>query len=252
MKTCLIIPFYNHPQAIVDVVSQLKHFGLRCFLINDGSSKECSTLLKRIAEEQREWITLYERADNGGKGAAVCDGFRLAIQKGYTHAIQVDADGQHRLEDCRRFLQASAEHPEAMILGKPSFDASVPKKRLYGRQLTNLWIWINTLSFDIADGMCGFRCYPLTAVKQLIDSVQLGQRMDFDIDIVVRLYWQGVEAVNLETAVQYPLDGISHFKMGRDNMLISRKHTELFFGMVWRLPQLLARKFSVIGKTSNK
>lgn len=164
-----------------------------------------------------------------------------AIAGGFSHAIQIDADGQHRLSDIDRFLAASEQHPEKLILGKPRFDATVPKKRLYGRQFTNLWIWINTLSFAIADGMCGFRCYPLAAIDKLLKSVQLGQRMDFDIEVAVRLYWQGADVINIDTDIHYPSDGISHFQMLQDNLLISRKHAQLFFGMLWRLPRLLLR-----------
>jgi len=242
LKTCVIIPVYNHQEAIVQVVTQLKSMRLPCFLINDGSSAECSAVLKKIAKQQVQWLTLVERPDNGGKGAAVMTGLRLAIQQGFTHALQIDGDGQHQLNDISRFLIASKQNPDKLILGQPGFDESVPKKRYYGRQFTNLWIWINTLSFAIADGMCGFRCYPLAEVDKLLQSVQLGQRMDFDIEIVVRLYWQGVDVVNIETQVQYPLDGLSHFKMLQDNLLISRKHAQLFFGMLWRLPRLLIRK----------
>ena len=241
MKTSVIIPVYNHQDAIVHVVESLKPFGLPCYLVNDGSSPQCSAVLKRIAEQEKDWITLYERDRNGGKGAAVIDGLQLAIAGGFSHAIQIDADGQHRLSDIGRFLAASEQDPDKLILGKPHFDATVPKNRLYGRQLTNLWIWINTLSFAIADGMCGFRCYPLVAVDKLLKSVQLGQRMDFDIEVAVRLYWQGVDIVNIDTEVQYPLDGISHFQMLQDNLLISKKHAQLFFGMLWRLPRLLLR-----------
>ena len=241
MKTCVIIPVYNHQEAIGQVVGRLKPFGLPCYLVNDGSSMRCSAELRRIAQQEKDWITLYERDRNGGKGAAVMDGLQLAIAGGFSHAIQIDADGQHRLADISRFLTASEKHPDKLILGKPRFDATVPKKRLYGRQFTNLWIWINTLSVAIADGMCGFRCYPLAAVDNLLKSVQLGQRMDFDIEIVVRLYWQGMNVVNIDTEVQYPLDGISHFQMLQDNLLISRKHAQLFFGMLWRLPCLLLR-----------
>jgi hypothetical protein len=79
------------------------------------------------------------------------------------------------------------------------------------------------------------------AVDKLLKSVQLGQRMDFDIEVAVRLYWQGVDIVNIDTEVQYPLDGISHFQMLQDNLLISKKHAQLFFGMLWRLPRLLLR-----------
>lgn len=241
MKTCVIIPVYNHQQAIGKVVEGLKPLGLYCFLVNDGSSAECSAVLKQIAEQESAWLMLYQREHNGGKGAAVTDGLRLAINQGFSHAIQIDADGQHKLEDISRFLEASEQHPEKLILGQPCFDQSVPKKRLYGRLFTNLWIWVNTLSFAIADGMCGFRCYPLNAVDSLLKSVTLGQRMDFDIEIVVRLYWQGLGVINIATEVQYPMDGISHFKMLQDNLLISRKHAQLFFAMLWRFPQLLMR-----------
>lgn len=242
MKTCVIIPVYNHQEAIGQVVEQLKPFGLPCYLINDGSSQHCSAVLKGIAGREQDWITLHERQRNGGKGAAVMDGLQQAIAKGFSHAIQVDADGQHKLADISRLLTASGQHPDKLILGQPRFDAAAPKGRLYGRQFTNLWIWINTLSFAIADGMCGFRCYPLAAVEPLLQSVRLGRRMDFDIEVVVRLYWQGVDVINIETEVQYPLDGLSHFKMLQDNLLISRKHAQLFFGMLLRLPQLLLRQ----------
>lgn len=241
MKTCVVIPVYNHEEAIGQVVEQLRPYGLPCYLIDDGGAASCAAVLERIADRERDWITLYRRKRNGGKGAAVIDGLRMAIADGFSHALQVDADGQHNLDDLGRMLKAGEQYPDKLILGKPRFDASVPKGRLYGRQFTNLWIWINTLSFAIADGMCGFRCYPLAAVETLLNSVTMGLRMDFDIEIAVRLYWQGVDVVNVDTDVQYPLDGISHFDMLRDNLLISKKHAQLFFGMLLRLPGLLMR-----------
>ena len=240
MKYCIVIPVYNHAEAIRQVVKQLSPLHLPCVLVNDGSSPECSAVLQNLAR-QHDWITLFNRQQNGGKGAAVIDGLRWAIDQGFSHALQIDADGQHNLADIPRFIEASKQHPDALILGQPVFGPEVPKKRLYGRQFTNLWIHINTLSTAIADGMCGFRCYPLAAVEILLDNVHLGQRMDFDIEIVVRLYWQGLEVVNIPTTVDYPLDGVSHFKMLQDNLLISKKHAQLFFGMLWRLPRLLFR-----------
>jgi len=243
MSLCIIIPVYNHKDAIGHVVEQLKPFKISCLLINDGSSEDCTAVLQQIAKQHSSWVTLYERAENGGKGAAVVDGFQLAIKKGFSHAIQIDADGQHKLEDIAQFVQASEQYPQYLILGQPQFDASVPKSRLYGRQFTNLWIWINTLSFTIADGMCGFRCYPLAATAKLLRSNTVGQGMDFDIDIVVRLYWQGVDMLNIKTDVHYPLDGVSHFQLLQDNILISRIHAQLFFGMLWRIPKLIMRHF---------
>lgn len=241
MKTCIIIPVYNHEKAIAKVLEKLKVFGLPCFLVNDGSSISCSQVLADCADKESKWVTLITRPENGGKGAAVIDGFKAAIAKGFTHAIQIDADGQHDTNTVPGFLAASKLQPGAMILGQPIFDSSVPINRLYGRKITNFWITVHTLSYAIADGMCGFRLYPLAAVQQLISSVTVAQRMDFDIDIVVRLYWQGVETINLPTAVSYPLDGVSHFNLWWDNVMITKVHVLLFFGMVIRIPQLLRR-----------
>lgn len=241
MKLCIIIPVYNHERAIVQVIANLKQYGVPCLLVNDGSSEACNAVLEDLAKQESAWLTLINRAENGGKGAAVIEGFNAVIKLGYTHALQIDADGQHNTADIPRFLAAAQQHPHAMILGKPVFDDSVPKSRLYGRRVTNFWIAINTLSLAIADGMCGFRLYPLSAVAQLMTTHQIGQRMDFDIDSVVRLYWQGVEAINIPTTVNYPSDGVSHFKLWRDNLMISATHTRLFFGMLIRSPQLLLK-----------
>lgn len=241
MKTCVIVPVYNHEQALPEVLAKLKVQGLPCVLVNDGSSETCSQVLAESVAGQEGWLTLINRPVNGGKGAAVCDGFKWAIEQGFTHAIQVDADGQHDFGDIPTFLEQSRLKPEAMILGEPRFDETAPNSRRYGRQFTNLWIWINTLSLAIGDGMCGFRLYPLAAVDQLLKTTPIAERMDFDIDIVVRLYWQGLETVNVPTFVRYPIDGVSHFKLWRDNLMISKIHARLFFGMLIRLPWLLAR-----------
>ncbi len=240
MKTCIVIPFYNHPQAIQQVLEQLEPFALPCIVVNDGSSADSRAVLEQLAQRYA-WVSLIHRPKNGGKGAAVIDGLNHAIGQGFSHAIQIDADGQHNIADIPRFLSVSESHPYQLILGRPVFGPEVPKKRLYGRQITNIWIHINTLSNAIADGMCGFRCYPLAAVERLLQSARLGQRMDFDIEIVVRLYWQGVGVIHLPTPVHYPLDGVSHFNMLKDNVLISTKHAQLFFGMLWRFPLLLLR-----------
>ncbi len=169
-------------------------------------------------------------------------GLREALRLGYSHALQIDADGQHDAADIPRFLALSAQHPGSVICGVPVYDAGVPRGRLYGRYATHVWVWINTLSFAIRDSMCGFRVYPLAPVVTLIDSVRIGKRMDFDVEILVRLSWRGMSIVNQPTQVRYPADGISHFDVWRDNLLISRMHATLFAGMLLRLPLLVWRK----------
>ena len=130
MKTCVIIPVYNHQEAIVHVVEALKPFGLPCYLVNDGSSAQCSAVLRRIAEQEKDWITLYERDQNGGKGAAVMDGLQLAIAGGFSHAIQIDADGQHRLADIGRFLAASEQASGQIDSGQAPLRCNGAEKKI--------------------------------------------------------------------------------------------------------------------------
>lgn len=241
-KICAVIPVFNHGEAIGEVVAAIKRHSLFCILIDDGSDLRCETVLATLADQNRRDVHLERLSVNQGKGAAMMAGFRAAFRLGYTHVLQIDADGQHDARDIPNFLKLSMEHPTRLICGQPMFDDSVPKGRLYGRYLTTIWVWINTLSFSIRDAMCGFRIYPLASTVKLINDVKLGNRMDFDIEVLVRLYWRGIRIINQPTHVTYPSDGVSHFKIWRDNVMISRLHTRLFFGMLVRFPLLIWRK----------
>ncbi|WP_422417969.1 glycosyltransferase family 2 protein [Pseudomonas sp. GZD-222] len=240
-KPCAVIPVYNHELAVPAVVAALLAAGLPCVLVDDASSPACAAVLRQLATQEQ--VFLLPLAVNQGKGGAVMAGLREATRLGFSHALQVDADGQHDLADVRRFLDHSAVHPEALICGYPQFDASVPKGRLYARYLTHVWVWINCLSLQIPDSMCGFRVYPLAPTLALIDQVRLGKRMDFDTEILVRLAWRNQPMRWLPTRVHYPADGLSHFRLFHDNLLISKMHAKLFVGMLLRAPMILWRRW---------
>jgi hypothetical protein len=172
----------------------------------------------------------------------VTAGLRAARASGFSHAPQIDADGQHALGDVSRFIDTARAHPDTLICGQPVFGAEMPRGRFYGRYLTHWSVWLNTLSFAIPDSMCGFRVYPLVPVLKLLDSTRLGSRMDFDVEVLVRLHWRGQPMLWLPTRVSYPLDGVSHFRLVWDNVLMVRLQVMLFAGMLVRLPLLLWRK----------
>jgi glycosyltransferase involved in cell wall biosynthesis len=241
LRPCAVIPVYDHEHAIGAVVDGIVASQLPCILVDDGSRASCAAVLDAIAARGRG-VTLVRRAVNGGKGAAVADGLRAAARAGYSHALQVDADGQHSLRDVPKFLAAAAADPAAIICGQPVFDASMPRSRFYFRYLTHVLVWLNTLSLDIRDSMCGFRMYPLAATIAMLDADRPGMRMDFDVEVLVRLHWRGVPMAWIPTKVRYPTDGISHFKLLLDNALITRLHARLFLGMLLRLPLLLVRR----------
>jgi glycosyltransferase involved in cell wall biosynthesis len=187
-------------------------------------------------------VMLVRHTVNRGKGAAVSTGMRTARERGYTHVVQIDADGQHTVSDVRRFAGEAQQHPDAVICGRPIFDASIPRSRYYGRYLTHGLVWLETLSFELIDTMCGFRVYPLAPTLALLDRGDIGSRMDFDTEVLVRLHWRGVRTRWLDTAVRYPVDGVSHYRMFRDNVRMTSLHIRLVLGMLLRLPMLLWRK----------
>jgi predicted LPLAT superfamily acyltransferase len=189
---------------------------------------------------------------NQGKGGAVKAGIKRAQELGFSHAIQIDADGQHDLEALPALIQASQAKPMRLISGQPVYDESVPKARLYGRYATHIWVWIETLSLSIKDSMCGFRAYPINQTQAVLSKYDVGSRMDFDIEILVRLYWEGCDIDFVETRVIYPENGVSHFDALWDNVKISCMHTRLFFGMLPRAPKLIARHFKSDSADNNQ
>ncbi|WP_339275567.1 glycosyltransferase family 2 protein [Enterobacter asburiae] len=240
-RPCVLIPCYNHGAMIASVLSRLAPFGLPCLVVDDGSEAITRQELERLAAEQPQ-MTLIRLAQNAGKGAAVIRGLEACARAGYTHAVQVDADGQHAIEDIPKLLALAERHPDALISGQPIYDDSIPRSRLYGRWVTHVWVWIETLSLQLKDSMCGFRVYPVAPTLRLAARETLGKRMDFDTEVMVRLYWQGNTSVFLPTRVTYPQDGLSHFDALKDNVRISLMHTRLFFGMLPRMPGLLFRR----------
>ena len=240
---CIIIPCYNHGSTMAAVLSTISVYEIPCIIVDDGSDADTAQILEDLTK-QYPAVHLVRHSHNMGKGAAVLNGMRTAQQLNFTHALQVDADGQHTLCDIPKLITEARAYPECIISGRPIYDHSVPKSRLYSRYITHVWVWIETLSFSIKDSMCGFRVYPLAASLALAETVTLGARMDFDTEVMVRLYWRGVDTRFIPTKVIYPIDGISHFDVLKDNVRISWMHTRLFLLMLPKIPQLIRRNLN--------
>ncbi len=239
VRPCAVIPVYNHHQRLPAIVARLRAEQLPVWLVDDGSDAATRAVLDQLAAQDS--IHCLHLPGNRGKGAAVMAGIEAAGRAGCTHALQVDADGQHDLDDVPRLLALARAHPRHLVSGCPAYDDSVPAVRFYGRYLTHGLIWLDTLSFKLRDTMCGFRVYPVAPTLALARRVRIGARMDFDTDIMTRLYWAGTESLFLPTRVTYPENGVSHFRMLRDNARMVWLHLRLFAGMWPRLPGLLRR-----------
>lgn len=223
---CIIIPTYNNSSTIRHVVTSLLRYGLPVYIIDDGSNEETKRVLSELSCEYHR-VQVLTLPRNQGKGAALMLGFANAYRDGFTHALQLDADGQHDPEDVPAFLEAGQRDLNTLVLGDPTFDESAPKARLYGRRFNHPWVWLETGSMEIRDALCGYRLYPLAATVEVCRRYSLGTRMEFDPEIAVRLVWAGVKVENIKTRVRYYADGLSHFRTVRDNVRISWLHTKL-------------------------
>jgi len=246
VRPCLLVPIYDHREPIGDVVRSLEPHGLPLIVVDDGSAEPTRRELAALAALY-PWIELLRRDRNGGRGAALRDGYRLAGKRGFTHAVQLDADGQHEAADVPRFLEAAREQPGALVLGRPVFDDSAPRSRLYARKLSQGLVWLETLSFAIHDPLCGFRCFPLEPTLALLAERELGDHMEFDPEIIVRLLWRGLPIVNVPTPVIYREGGLSHFKNVADTARIAGVHARLLAGMLPRAPRLIRRSWATRG-----
>ena len=238
------MPVYDHHQALPRLVDALRTTGLTCWLVDDGSHAPCAQAVQALCAENQQWLRRLRLERKSRQRRRRCRRITRRAAAGFTHAVQIDADLQHDPSRIGEFVAAAERHPAAVINGVPQYDASVPAVRLHGRRITTVLVWLNTLSLQIADAMCGFRLYPIASAVALDDQVRIGRRMEFDTEIIVRLFWAGTPVINLPTPVTYPADGVSHFRMLRDNLRITGLHFRLFAGMLIRLPRLLPRRLA--------
>ncbi len=234
-----IVPTYDNPRTIRGVVSELRMVTEleAIIVVDDGGSPDAHEACETLARDGLAVVLHHPR--NRGKGGAVKTGLLHAEALGATHAVQIDADGQHDLRDVRRFIQASRENPSHLVLGAPEFDHTAPQARLVGRRITNFWVRFHCGGDIIQDAMCGFRIYPVASAAR---AKARGEAMDFDPEIAVRMVWAGTPVLNLSTRVRYVSSsdgGVSHFRGLRDNALISWMHTRLgFWSVMLRLARL--------------
>ena len=189
VKICAIVPVYRHEKTSRHVVESLVNLNVPVILIDDGNAPEGREILVQIAKDFAD-VELVTHKCNRGKGAAMRSGMEAAVAAGFTHALQVDADGQHDMEAIPFFINEVREHPDDLICGFPEYDESVPKAREQGRKITNFWVAIETLSLKIPDAMCGFRIYPLASSWPVMKCLR-NNRMGVDIESIVRLAWAG-------------------------------------------------------------
>ena len=244
MKFCVLIPSYNSGPLLRQTLAGVLAVWNDVFVVVDGSTDGSDDGIEELANGTDARIRVHRMPENRGKGSAVLQGITLAEKEGFTHALAMDADGQHPSQHIARFMAEGHAHPEALVLGRPVFDASAPSLRVKGRKISNWWANLETCGWGIHDSLFGMRLYPIVPLKKVFSETWFARRFDFDPEVAVRLCWKGVPVINLPTPVRYlsaEEGGISQFRYLRDNILLTSMHIRLVLGFLLRLPILMLR-----------
>lgn len=232
----LVIPSFNTGRILVETVREaLKHWQ-PVWLFIDGSTDNAHQV---FLDHPTDWegLTVFVSAENRGKGATAYWAAQEAARAGYTHLLLMDADGQHPADCIPGLMGLSQTQPETMAMGQPDFGPDAPWVRLAGRQLSIGLTQFETLWGGLADPLFGFRVYPVQPLLSVMTKTAFARRYDFDPEVAVRLYWDGVRPIRQKVPVRYitpEAGGISHFHYLRDNLYMVWLHLRLLLAFIPR------------------
>ncbi len=240
-NTIVIIPTYNNAKTLGNVIERALLHNLPLLVINDGSTDDTRNVLSQFAN-----IQIINLEKNQGKGVALKTALRWAIEQNYRYAVTLDSDGQHYPEDISVFLSEIEQSPDTLLVGSRNLQAeNMPAKNTFANKFSNFWFRIET-GIKMNDTQSGYRLYPLHKLKGL--KFFTG-RYEFELEILVRAAWQGIEVTNVPIRVYYPPveERISHFRPLRDFMRLSLLNTVLVFFAVfayypWKALRSLTRE----------
>ncbi|MEG2101881.1 MAG: DUF2062 domain-containing protein, partial [Flavobacterium sp.] len=216
---CVIVPTYNNQKTLKKVLDSILDFTSNVIIVNDGSTDQTNEILK-----QYHHLTQIHHPKNLGKGRALRNGFRKAIEQNFEYAITIDSDGQHFASDIPIFIAAIQEEPNSLLIGSRNMtQENVPKKSSFGNKFSNFWFKFET-GIKLEDTQSGFRLYPL----KLIPKQFYTNKFEFEIEVIVRSAWKGIVVKNIPIQVLYdPAERVSHFRPFRDFTRISILNTVL-------------------------
>jgi len=245
MKICVLIPVYNSEKLIADVVNFVLQYTDNVIIVNDGSTEGTLDVLNFIKAENPDKIEIVSYAKNYGKGYALKKGFDFAVSQGFTHAVTMDADGQHKAEDLPKFFEKIIQKPDSLLIGTRNFNnPNMPQGSRFANRFSNFWFTMQT-GKKLADTQTGFRLYPLEKMGKMRPVTR---RYEAELELLVRSAWRNIKILPVEIDVYYPPlnERISFFRPKKDFFRISVLNTVLcFMAVFYGYPSMWLRKFKV-------
>jgi glycosyltransferase involved in cell wall biosynthesis len=236
LKCCVIIPTYNNGQTLGTVIRDVSKYTSHIIIVNDGSTDATPELLKDFPQ-----YDIVSYMPNKGKGMALREGMRYALEKGYAYAITIDSDGQHFADDIPVFIEAIEKEPGALLVGARNLNQeNMPRKNTFGNKFSNFWFMLET-GISLPDTQSGYRLYPLNKLKGIR---YFSSKYEFEIEVMVKAAWKGVKVMPVNIRVFYAEKGkrISHFRPFKDFARISVLNTYLVtLALLWYKPIHLIR-----------
>lgn len=234
LRCCVLIPTYNNNATIAQVITDVMQYSDDICVINDGSTDNTLDILAQFPQ-----IKLHSYVKNVGKGWALRQGFDFARTQGYDYAITLDSDGQHFADDLPVMLEALEKNPHAIVIGARNMNqSSVPGKSSFGNKFSNFWFTLET-GISVPDTQSGYRLYP---IKALAPMRFFTRKYEFEIEVIVRAAWSGINVIAVPVKVYYPPadERITHFRPFKDFSRISVLNTVLVF---WTFAYIKPRDF---------
>jgi glycosyltransferase involved in cell wall biosynthesis len=236
LKCCVLIPTYNNATSLATVVNDILQYSADVCIVNDGSTDNTLEILNQFPS-----VKLYSYEKNRGKGWALRQGFEFARKQGYDYAITIDSDGQHYADDLPVFLKALDQEHNAIFIGARNMNQStVPGKSSFGNKFSNFWFRFET-GIDLPDTQSGYRLYPIRSLEKLHF---LTIKYEFEIEVIVRAAWSGINIRSVPVRVYYPPadERITHFRPFQDFSRISVLNTILVvITLIWIKPRNFVR-----------
>lgn len=224
LKVCVIIPSYNNDRTLADVIDRVLLQTSSIIVVNDGATDSTDSILKSYQTS----LEIVTHIKNKGKGCALRNGFKRALELGYEYAITIDSDGQHFPEDLPKLIKRLKEEPDSLIIGARNMSQEdVPGGSSFGNRFSNFWFMVET-GIRLPDTQSGYRVYPIKKIAKLTFYCT---KFEYEIEVLVRASWIGIPVISEPVQIKYDQgeDRISHFRPFKDFFRISVLNTILCF-----------------------
>ncbi|MCW5892391.1 MAG: glycosyltransferase family 2 protein [bacterium] len=213
MSTAALVPAFDAAGSIADVVRGAAEVLTPVVVVDDGSADDTA------ARAQAAGAVVVRQPVNRGKGAALVVGLRYMAEHGITHALTLDADGQHLPSQLPVLLAASAAAPDAIVVGVRKKEGhTIRGINRFGNRVADT-LMRRIAGRPLPDTQSGFRVYPVASTLALGTE---GTRYEFETEVLLRAARAAMPLVGIPVEVFYPPvdERISHYRPWRDTLRI--------------------------------